>query len=332
MTIQLYNDVVPLTAENFRALCSGEKGVGKLGKPLDYKDSIFHRIIPGFMLQGGDFTAGDGTGGESIYGESFKDENFKLKHTKPGLLSMANSGPNTNGSQFFITTVPTPWLDGKHVVFGEVVDGMDVVKTVEKLGRDTGKPKAVVSIADCGQIVYQAPQLSHMQGNKPVNNPVPASLLQPAPEQAAAIPDNRKPMSETEMRVRSKAQQGCDTAIYKIEHLNHQFQACSSLEDIKVIKAKCAIFVRLLKILEPYPVESKSSYVPRLHTYVDETVAEFRIRMDQACWRINSKLTALKFFVGKNTFSTVEQLKTATVSINEVLVELKDINPESFLQ
>ncbi|CAJ0963823.1 unnamed protein product, partial [Mesorhabditis belari] len=152
ITMELFNDIVPKTAENFRALCTGEKGVGKSGKPLHYKGSNFHRVIPQFMLQGGDFTRGNGTGGESIYGEKFADENFKELHTGPGVLSMANAGPNTNGSQFFICTVKTEWLNGKHVVFGRVVQGLDVMQTVESYGSQSGKTSTVVTIADCGQL------------------------------------------------------------------------------------------------------------------------------------------------------------------------------------
>ncbi len=148
----LYGEDLPKTSENFRALCTGEKGVGKLGKPLHYKGSTFHRIIPKFMLQGGDFTQGNGMGGESIYGEKFNDEAFKFSHEEPWLLSMANSGRNTNGSQFFITTVPTEFLDGKHVVFGRVLEGMDVVKKIERLGSASGDTQAIITIRDCGEL------------------------------------------------------------------------------------------------------------------------------------------------------------------------------------
>lgn len=152
LTLELFADVVPKTAENFRALCTGEKGMGKGGKPLSYAGSPFHRIIPGFMIQGGDFTRGNGTGGESIYGEKFPDENFNLKHTGAGVLSMANAGPNTNGSQFFITVAETSWLDGKHVVFGKVVDGMDILKKMEDEGTRSGQTKSAVMLSACRQL------------------------------------------------------------------------------------------------------------------------------------------------------------------------------------
>ncbi|XP_047080891.1 peptidyl-prolyl cis-trans isomerase-like [Lolium rigidum] len=152
VVMELFAKEVPRTAENFRALCTGEKGVGKAGKPLHYKGSKFHRVIPGFMCQGGDFTAGNGTGGESIYGAKFADENFVHTHSGPGILSMANSGPGTNGSQFFLCTDACDWLDGKHVVFGKVVEGMDVVQAIEKVGSRSGTTSKPVVVADCGQL------------------------------------------------------------------------------------------------------------------------------------------------------------------------------------
>ncbi|CAL9454267.1 MULTISPECIES: peptidylprolyl isomerase [unclassified Streptomyces] len=145
IVFRLFDDIVPKTARNFRELATGQNGYG-------YKGSPFHRVIPEFMLQGGDFTDGNGTGGKSIYGEAFEDEGFQLKHDRPFLLSMANRGPNTNGSQFFVTTIPTPWLDGKHVVFGEVVEGSDVVKKIEALGSGSGRTQKKILVEDCGTV------------------------------------------------------------------------------------------------------------------------------------------------------------------------------------
>ena len=147
----LYADT-PKTSENFRALCTGEKGMGQSGKPLHYKGSRFHRIIPGFMAQGGDFTMGDGRGGESIYGRTFDDENFIHQHTGAGILSMANAGPNTNGSQFFLCFAPFPHLDGMHTVFGKVEEGLDVMKEMEKVGNMDGRVSVPVTISDCGEL------------------------------------------------------------------------------------------------------------------------------------------------------------------------------------
>ncbi|MFO0811287.1 MAG: peptidylprolyl isomerase [Gemmataceae bacterium] len=156
IVMELFADACPKTAENFRALCTGEKGKGKEGKPLHFKGSTFHRVIPNFMCQGGDFTRGNGTGGESIYGEKFADETFagkSGKHFGPGTLSMANAGPNTNGSQFFICTAQTPWLDGKHVVFGQVIKGYDVIKAMEAVGSSPrGTTSKKVTITDCGKV------------------------------------------------------------------------------------------------------------------------------------------------------------------------------------
>ena len=150
-SLKLFADNVPKTAENFHSLSKGEKGFG-------YKGSYFHRIIPGFMCRGGDFTRHNGTGGKSIYGEKFDDENFILKHTGPGILSMANAGPNTNGSQFFICTAKTEWSDGKHVVFGKVKEGMNSVEAMERFGARNGKTSKKITIADCGQLRNLTPR------------------------------------------------------------------------------------------------------------------------------------------------------------------------------
>lgn len=172
--LQLYADKVPKTAENFRQLCTGEAGIGKMGKPLHLKGCKFHRVIKNFMIQGGDFTAGNGTGGESIYGEKFEDENLELKHDRPGLLSMANSGPNTNGSQFFITCVPTPHLDGKHVIFGEVIKGMGVVSYIENIKVDEETPSDPVIICECGQLSPDDPLIVTVNdGTEDVYPPFP---------------------------------------------------------------------------------------------------------------------------------------------------------------
>ncbi|CAI4232824.1 unnamed protein product [Auanema sp. JU1783] len=152
IVFELYNDYVPRTAENFRALCTGEKGRGEKGMPLHYKGLRFTRAIPNFMIQGGDVTRDNGEGGDSIYGERFDDESFALRHTGPGILTMASAGPNTNGSQFIITTAEASFLDGKHVVFGRVISGMGVVMEIVERGSLSGELTERVIIADCGEL------------------------------------------------------------------------------------------------------------------------------------------------------------------------------------
>ncbi|KAG5504321.1 hypothetical protein JKF63_04766 [Porcisia hertigi] len=199
IVMELYADTVPKTAENFRALCTGEKGKGRSGKPLHFKNSVFHRVIPSFMIQGGDFTRGNGTGGESIYGTTFRDESFSGKagkHTGLGCLSMANSGPNTNGSQFFICTAATPWLDGKHVVFGRVIDGLDVVKKIERLGSSSGKTRGRIVVSGCGEVAADETKERRQQqqqqqgkapaGTKPATDKKAVGEKKPAPTQPVA--------------------------------------------------------------------------------------------------------------------------------------------------
>ncbi|KAK7680397.1 Peptidyl-prolyl cis-trans isomerase cyp40 [Cerrena zonata] len=195
---KLYNDLVPKTAENFRALCTGEKGEGSSGKPLWYKGSSFHRVIPHFMIQGGDFTAGNGTGGESIYGEKFEDEAFPVKHERPFLLSMANAGPNTNGSQFFVTTVPTPHLDNKHVVFGEVIRGKSIVRKIENHPTASGDvPTEACTIADCGELDPSDPSLSASEATSTDGDP-----FEDYPDDQDPLPDGDvKEKPEVALRV-----------------------------------------------------------------------------------------------------------------------------------
>jgi peptidylprolyl isomerase len=248
IVIELYVDAVPRTSENFRSLCMGNRGVGKRGKPLHYKGCIFHRIIPNFMVQGGDITHGNGTGGESIFGTTFADENLNLKHTQPGLLSMANSGKNTNGSQFFISSKACPHLDGKHVVFGRVVDGMEVVRLMESVGSEKGSTSSPVVIDDCGELRGSA---------KAVANESDGSLLSGRPtkrRRAADMPsevhcfhilkkhaESRDPMcrnGQATKATKSRAQLGIENIRRRLA--NHQGPALQvSFTEIAREKSDC---------------------------------------------------------------------------------------------
>ena len=204
IVFELFKNVVPRTAENFRQLCTGEKGRGNSGKMLTFMNSMFHRVIPNFMAQGGDFTKFNGTGGESIYGRKFADENFKIKHTEPYLLSMANAGPNSNGSQFFITFEPCNWLDGKHVVYGRVERGQNIVEMMRKTPTDqTDKPRVAIKITKCGQMklkkAFAEPSPSAHEENK--------ETVQAADSASASDDDDDKPDADAGMskNARSKA-------------------------------------------------------------------------------------------------------------------------------
>ena len=148
----LYGDIAPYTALNFKGIATGKFTSKATGAALSYKGSEIYRVVPDFIIIGGDITRGDGTGNESIYGKEFEDETFKVKHDRPGILSMYNKGPNTNGSQFIITMAPIPWIDGKNVAFGEVIEGMEVLRVVESLGTKTGKPKKSIRVKECGLV------------------------------------------------------------------------------------------------------------------------------------------------------------------------------------
>jgi peptidyl-prolyl isomerase D len=239
IVFELFADVVPRTAENFRALCTGEKGMSRSLIPLHYRGSTFHRVIKGFMIQGGDFTAGDGTGGESIYGAKFEDENFKLRHTTPMFLSMANSGPNTNGSQFFITTSTPSHLDGKHVVFGRVLKGQDVVRTIENIPIKDDKPTKTVLIFNSGEI--------YPGQDDGVLVPDDGDTLPGYPEDSEIKSSDKEIILQIGESIRllgNKLFLACDysTAINKYEKALRYLLYCEDIEEEKVKAAKITCY------------------------------------------------------------------------------------------
>jgi len=214
IVIELFADIVPKTAENFRCLCTGERGVGRVsGKALHYKNTIFHRVIKGFMMQGGDFANMNGTGGESVYGGKFEDENLDMRHTGPGILSMANAGKNTNGSQFFVTFKKAEHLDGKHVVFGKVVEGMKIVMEIEQLEMtaDSDRPSEPVIIARCGEMERIQVEVEESESEEEPEAPPPVVAAPPQhtdDEESKASSKSSKSSSSSSSAPKKKRRKG----------------------------------------------------------------------------------------------------------------------------